>query len=805
MIYTRILQIINLTNISLLFSSNPILSISYHILKGVNMKTTFLVFLILSCSILAAFDIINENFASALPAGWTVQSTTANIHWQWSNTPIAGGTPGELMFQWSPSETVDCRYISPAFNTTKVHDMTLSFKHMVDWYSGSFTLKVQISHDLTNWTDIWTTTPTGNVAAGTVTANIGYALGQSPTTYIAFLFSGFTTNIDWWYIDDVKLSYTNTLGSGTWDVGTHYPVGNVLIPDGHTLTLQAGTTVYMGNNSIMDVDGRLLANGTENSVIFIGCQPMVVWKGMELINVNAVNDSTIIQYTNIANSIETGIQISQSSKVRISHCNIMHNSISGSYIGGGLSCNYSNIIVEYCNFYDNSADLRGAAAEFWNCTPFVRHNLFFENSVSTYGILSLFSSNISNVQYNHITNNYFPNAGQGAVYIFGCNGSFSRNVISNNDAMGLYLQANSSSLIISNCDIVNNASYGIFIVGNANLQMDNNIVYGNIDFQIYNSSGTSAIPIRFSCIQNGYYSCYNIAASSYSYCIEMDPLFVYPTAGTGSAYYTNFDGYRLQDLSPCIDAGDPIFYDADFSNSDIGVFTRRLKPTLYRAADVSPDQGHQVDLRWYRNDKDYSWDPSAWYHVFRWMPDRNELPSGATVVTDPRQITPELISQNREIYWYDGTRTMYFLGQQKAMNRPDYGLIVPTLQDSSSTGTHDEVFVVTYFDNVYFWDSVGLSGYSVDNIPPLAPTRTAIARTGSDQYTLTWDEVTEGIWEGNTYEETNPLTYKIYGNADYDFELTPANLIATTTNPWIILNNQPPNHLYYRIVVSDSE
>lgn len=771
------------------------------------MKTTFLVFLVLSCSLLTAFDIIHETFDTALPSGWTMQGPTTT-NWIWSNTNTAGGSIGELKFTDMPYGTGTFKFISPAFDTRKVHDMVFTFRQKLDDYASSangYSISVLLSTDLVYWDLVWSRTGTDSYGPTQTIVNIDYWRVKSQTTYLAFAFTGNSFDLNSWCIDNAVLSYTNTFGGDIWETGSHYPVGNIIIPSGQTLTLQPGTSINMYTDTYIDVDGRLLVNGTATSKVYFQSQPGLVWKGIDINNVTTSNDSTIINYAVIQNSNESGVYVYITNKVRISNTEIKYNSVSGTNSGGGIYCGASNIVMDNCSITNNNSAYFGSGAYFTNCTPTLTNNRFYNNNLTgAQGALTFVTCNVNYVTGNYICNNTFGASAHYGVYFTNCQGTFQKNVVANNQSEGLRLYLCDTNFTISHCDIVNNVGLGIDAY--SYLTLVNCILWGHGGYELYNSYGSTQVSVRYCCVEQGLSGLYNVAPSYYTNSISSNPLFVNPTTGAGSGYDALAADWRLQDLSPCIDAGDPIFYyDDDFSNSDIGVYNRLLKPALYRAADVSPDQGHQIDLRWYRNDKDYTWDPSAWYHAFRWMPDRSEIPFAALIVTDPRQITPELVAQNRDIYWRDGIRTLYFLGQQKAMNRPDYGLIVPTLQDSSSTGMHDEVFVVTYFDNVYFWDSVGLSGYSVDNIPPLAPTRPAIARTGSNQYTLTWDEVSEGIWEGNTYEETNPLTYKIYGNADYDFELTPANLIATTTNPWIVLNNQPPDHLYYRIVVSDSE
>ncbi len=769
------------------------------------MKQLAVICLFLCCAMLGAATLLNETFSSALPAGWT-PSGSANNHWSHSATSNAGGAAaGELKFSFSPTETGTLRYISPMFDTSKVYDMTLNFRHMVDWFSSSFTLSVQISRDLSTWSTVWTTTPTGNISAANVNVTIPFAQGMSATTYLAFVFSGNTNNIDYWYVDDISLTYVNSLGSGTWQTMSHYPEGDLIIPDGHTLTLNAGTGVFFDPGYGVQVRGRLLVNGTaSNNVRFSEFLTGQGWSGINLVSVGAANDSTLINYAWIEKSSSSGFFVSNFSKVRLSNCLIESNQSASAASGGGIYCANSNIVVENCYIENNSASNYGSGADFYNCSPTLRDNVVYYNQLNGgLGALALRYCNLNNVTGNKICNN-IVNSGESAVYLLECSGGFRRNLIANNHSHGLFTWNTSSLLEIVNCDVVYNQGRGISV--NYPHSIRNCIIWGNGSWEIYNGASAISPEVRFNCLELGFSNLENVAYASYIGNISANPLFMAPTTANGIAQNGLAADWTLQDFSPCIDAGDYLMpLDDDFSNPDIGMHTRRLKPTLIRAADVAPDQGHQIDLRWLPNDKDVAWDPAAWYHVFRSVTSRADYGPDALLVTDPRQITPDLAASNHKILWQQGDRTLYFLGQVKAMMREDYGLIVPTLRDSSATGTHGEVFVVTYLDSVYFWDSVGLYGYSVDNIPPLSPERVELTRLSGSRCLLSWDEVTEGAWEGNSYPETNAIVYKVYASDFPGFEPGPASYLLSTDNPSAILTGESAPRRFYRIVASDSD
>jgi hypothetical protein len=144
------------------------------------------------------------------------------------------------------------------------------------------------------------------------------------------------------------------------------------------------------------------------------------------------------------------------------------------------------------------------------------------------------------------------------------------------------------------------------------------------------------------------------------------------------------------------------------------------------------------------------------------------------------------------------------VGQVPAMNFSEYGLVVPTIQDSSSSGTHAVELKVAYHNNNGMWLSTAHSGYSVDNIPPDAPAGLMLSATSPSQLNLSWQAVTQGLWEGNFYPEVNQITYKIYGADSPGFIPGPENLVLQTANPQAILTLPSSDYKFYRIIASDT-
>ncbi|MFO7660503.1 MAG: right-handed parallel beta-helix repeat-containing protein, partial [Candidatus Cloacimonadaceae bacterium] len=693
------------------------------------------------------------------------------------------------------------RCISPAFDTRKVHDMTLSFRHMLDDYvtTTNYTIGVQISTNLAGpWTTLWSVTGSSDIAAAAVSVPVSFELGKSQTTYIAFYFAGNSDDLNYWYIDNVLLLYNDTLGIGNWSAGIYQPVGDVIVPDGYTFHLSGNTTIQFANGTGLFVHGRLWAYGYSYSPVkFTSVSGSRSWMGIKLISVNAANDSTVINNAWIEKSYASGIFVFETDKIRISNCTITDNTNTS---GAGISITNSDIMIENNNIYGNEAYSNGNAIYSSGGSPVIKNNQMYQNeSTATGSTLYVYGGTGTIIEDNKITNNNFIGGLGYAVNLENCTLSFNHNLIANNSSVGIY--CNNTQSDIYNCDIVNNVSNGIQF--DSPIQINSSIIYGNGGFEIYNLGEPGFLLVRYSCLESYVVGGNGPAVNSFQYCITSNPLFSGPTVGSGTGYNALTADWTLQTNSPCIDAGDyALPSDPDLSRADMGMYARALKPLITLATDFTPDQGRQIALQWNRNDLDYSFSPDAVYYIWRLSTTRE---SADIFISDPSQLTPDLLSDHRTIGWRDLERTWTFLTWVPAVNYADYEVIVPTVQDSSATGTHACSFMVMYHNDSGNWESVPLDGYSVDNIPPYAPSRLEISNLGANTIQLDWEEVTEGVWEGNSYPETNLITYKIYGSDTPYFMSAPENYLQSTTNPFVVISDQTAARRFYRIIASDSE
>jgi len=215
-------------------------------------------------------SVFEEDFSGTWPPdGWTV-SGLGTTNWSQSATNNAGGTAPEGMMGWSPQFNGLSRFVSPAINTTGYTTLALQFKHFVDDYSGAdYTVKLETSPNGTDWTEVYSVAPTGNVGPVTITTMAGPGLGGD-NFHIAITFSGNSYNVDYWYFDDLRLfeALSFDASADVINVPAQIPTNFTLEPSGKvtnngmetisfsaTLEFKQGTTtVYTSTVNVTGLD-----------------------------------------------------------------------------------------------------------------------------------------------------------------------------------------------------------------------------------------------------------------------------------------------------------------------------------------------------------------------------------------------------------------------------------------------------------------------------------------------------------------------------------------------------------------------
>lgn len=157
----------------------------------------------------------SENFSTGrFPDCWSEQFEGENAasSWEFQQSSLAGGSAGEMRTHWQQANPAITRLIMPPFDTRGAIELELSFNHFLDAYSAGAELKIQSSSDGISWTDeTWKVqTSNCNIGAECVTTQIKNNLNQAET-YIAFVVSGNLYKYDFWYIDNVNVSVSQSM------------------------------------------------------------------------------------------------------------------------------------------------------------------------------------------------------------------------------------------------------------------------------------------------------------------------------------------------------------------------------------------------------------------------------------------------------------------------------------------------------------------------------------------------------------------------------------------------------------------
>lgn len=361
---------------------------------------------------------------------------------------------------------------------------------------------------------------------------------------------------------------------GAWTLaGSPYNlVGDVRVPAGQKLIIQPGVQVIGQGQFKLTVEGALDAVGTEASpILFTAANPSTGWRGLRLLG--ADNQSQlihcIVEYAKGTGAYPEvrggGIYIVDCSPT-VMHCELRFNLSSNANrngIGGGVGTETSSALIAYNYIHDNVADSGGGVCVTEYGTPRVVGNLIIDNQAYSGGGGMYFGARSSPlVERNVILGNVSGGWGGGGInswtsFIFYQTYATVRdNVIVQNRATsggdaqgggGVYCRYD-RALLTGNTIADNQAPVGggIYALNYPDQapQVANSIIYNNTastgpQIYLYPTSG-SEISVRYSDVQGGWAGTGNI---------DLKPLFVNPAA----------DDYHLDEMSPCIDMGDPAF------------------------------------------------------------------------------------------------------------------------------------------------------------------------------------------------------------------------------------------------------
>jgi hypothetical protein len=267
--------------------------------------------------------------------------------------------------------------------------------------------------------------------------------------------------------------------SGTWAVaGSPYLIqGNIQIPNNLTLNIEPGVTVEFQGHYSLNVQGRLLAMGTEiDTIVFTVSDttgfsdPDTVlggWYGIRFIDTPTQNDTSKISYCKLQYGKAVGtvwhanaggaICVIQFEKVIISHCLFVNNSAGGPInegpSGGAIHFAFSDITLIENTFKYNCAHL-GGAIHFHESSPnLVNNTIEFNRAYQGGGIVvqgdcqPTFNQDV--IRYNHA-----DDRGGGMVCWSPSISTLNQVAITNNTAwwgggMGVY----DAETFLNNCEV----------------------------------------------------------------------------------------------------------------------------------------------------------------------------------------------------------------------------------------------------------------------------------------------------------------------------------------------------------------
>lgn len=283
----------------------------------------------------------------------------------------------------------------------------------------------------------------------------------------------------------------------------YYVIGDLEVPLGQSLTLEPGVEMRFLDHYRLDVQGQLLAVGTEAAgILFRADDPEVHWAGIRFHETAALNDSSRLEHCTILHGEATGsdpddtgggLYVRSFSKLAVLRCRFRSCSAVN---GGGMACDRgaSPSIVE-CIFEENSATRRGGGLYTGSeCGPEVLGNLFYSNRANQGGGMCAWCSASADGPVRITGNEFFDNQAThggslipagGALYVYNGAAVIRGNLVSGNssDQYGGGMHVERLEVEISDNIVTGNvcggAGGGVACYVYSRGRMVNNLVFGN--------------------------------------------------------------------------------------------------------------------------------------------------------------------------------------------------------------------------------------------------------------------------------------------------------------------------------------
>lgn len=365
--------------------------------------------------------------------------------------------------------------------------------------------------------------------------------------------------------------------SGTWTVSgsPYYIQGMTYVPEGQTLTIEAGVSAIWLASYTMYIEGRILAMGTEpDSILFTAADTAAGFRSIRFINTPLQNDTSVFTYCIFRYSkvfdpwpenCGGAIGCINFGKIIIDHCLFEYNYAivenEGDPGGGAIALWNSSPLIWNSTFRKNGSYAGGAIFCYENSLPIIKNNVFFENEAVYGGAVMCYIESHPEISDNRFYENTADYGGAMDV-VDHCHPVIHHNLIKNNTgyvnggAMSLYGFCSPglvNNTIVSN--MADSTGGGIAMGNFCSPVIRNNILWGNSSYegsQVYIDAEYCFPEFYYSDIEDGENGIGGEGSpAAFENCIDDDPLF------------EDFMNFYLVEGSPCIDEGDPdeAYYD----------------------------------------------------------------------------------------------------------------------------------------------------------------------------------------------------------------------------------------------------
>ncbi|MEJ2053620.1 MAG: PKD domain-containing protein, partial [Calditrichaceae bacterium] len=349
--------------------------------------------------------------------------------------------------------------------------------------------------------------------------------------------------------------------SGVWQISgsPYYIEGDVTVPAGESLTINAGVEIIFKSWYHFMVNGLLQVNGTHDMPVMFKPQDSTLsWRGMRIMN---ASDDCYLNWCTMefAHAVgeapldRGGALYVNNTDIMIENCTFQKNEADNH--GGGLYLENSNVLIDGCIIRDNysgtGTTCYGGGISCINSNPVIRNSEISNNSVGVSGGFStgrgsgggIYLGNSDAVlEYNIISNNRIGGSGN--------TGSWARGAAIYATSSDPVLINNTITGNVADLNIIADEQGGIMYVSGSNPKFVNNILWNNTpqDIYIVQNAIAASVIVAYTDIQNGQ-SAVNYGDNGTLYWqegnIDQNPWFLDAS---------NQD-YNLIAGSPCIDKG----------------------------------------------------------------------------------------------------------------------------------------------------------------------------------------------------------------------------------------------------------